>query len=68
MNSNHVSEGLKRLNSHEPKFPTDTYFIKTQKKLFNRYSTDHSLIDELEEKATPRLKFRIKMFGVVKPG
>ena len=49
-----VADGLKRLNSHEPRFPADPYFIKTQKDLFSRYAEDKSLLRKLKEKATPR--------------
>ena len=40
-----LSEGLKRLNTHEPQFPADSYFIKHKQELLARYLSDTKLIE-----------------------
>lgn len=59
-----VREGLKRLNTHEPQFPADSYFIKHKQEVLARYLSDTQLIDQLEGKATPRTQQRLQLFDL----
>ena len=49
-----ISIGLKRLNSRQPQYPTDSYFIKGNRELLHKFISDQSLILDLEKRGTPR--------------
>ena len=55
---------LKRLNTHTPKFPTDTFFINSSRQLVENFLSDPKKIKELEARSTPRSKLRMQLFNL----
>jgi hypothetical protein len=54
-----LKQGLTRLNSHEPQFPPDTYFIRRNQKHLTQLLKDATVYTS---KATPELLKRYKLF------
>ena len=56
-------QGLSRLNSRQPQYPADSYFIKSDRAMLEKYVQSPAMSRELQMRATPKQYERFNIFG-----
>lgn len=57
-----VDIGVTRLNTKEPQYPPDIYYIRRNERYLRTYLTDKSKIQRMLSKATPDCQQRFELF------